>query len=570
MTLQTLDFETGGTQGTSLTATSSSPSLNFVTPAGQHIYDTASAGHGTYGIKSTVGTTNTVTDYRYLCNNNLTQSFGVYFYFASLPPTANVNFISFRNSGGPFLRINAITSAGAINISTGDSTAVTGNPLSIATGLSATTLYYMSVRFTVASSTTGSVTVNLYTSTGTFISGNSSTTYNMGSTNCVGFDAGIISTNISGTTIGLDYFRIDDGQTSEYLVPFNTYNAAATLVAPVNLAATGLSGQLAATLSAPITLTAAAIKDTEAAAAVLHAPVTISPNLNQPHIRLAQITGFSKSFGAATLNAPVTMSASLKSAQTITAASVPLTAPITLTSTIGPRIRLAQITGFTGTVAATNLALPITLSGNLSTVEKAATALHAPVTLFAGIGPRIRLASIRGWSIQSTSVWTGNAWSTGPVTSLPYPVTLVAGTNLVQVFGAQLHAPLTLAGTLAGIGRILAANLTSPVTLGGSTGGSSGVGAAALTEPVTFTAASLGLRSAVFAVSMVAPIGLTGNPVALTNSGGQPDLKWWNEPRPADYHNGGENFVHDAPGVTVNPVYPANSPYKEGGESFNY
>jgi hypothetical protein len=129
-----------------------------------------------------------------------------------------------RSSSAQAVRVSvSTTNTLTVTTSAGAST------VTVASGLVPNTVYWVTLRMAVGSTTTGAFTCNLYTSALALIAGNSNNAYNLGTAPVVGGDFGIVNTNAAaGTAVSVDYIMFEDSA-NELFPPATAFSGALSL-----------------------------------------------------------------------------------------------------------------------------------------------------------------------------------------------------------------------------------------------------------------------------------------------------------------------------------------------------
>jgi PKD repeat protein len=250
MTLLGYHYETGP-QSAALTSANTGASLSTIN--GSAIFDSASALSGNFGGKYSCNA-NVVCTQRFLPNASSTSmAFSVGFELPSSPLSFDVMFYTLRYSSGVSLSLFWSTT------NTVYMTDASGaNRITLITGANPGTKYRIAGSVIVATSTTGTYTINTYVGQSTSPINSApfhSTAYNLGTSAISAVDVGIVSANSpSGTVVMIDDIQFNDGSTTEpppYFPPLPP--TAAFSFNPIGLSVT-FDGSASAAVS-PATLT---------------------------------------------------------------------------------------------------------------------------------------------------------------------------------------------------------------------------------------------------------------------------------------------------------------------------
>lgn len=214
-TVNTYPFQ--GTSGSTFTASTSGSSVNLTLVSGSPKFTNVSSAvwDGTTAGQFFAATANAQCVARIAVAANDTQSFGGGFSIPSTPVATN-SIYGARWTSGYLFKIN-INSSGVLTLTNfaGTVTNLTGLPT-----ISALTAYYMTVRYVVGTSTTGSLTVKVYDNTLTQLGSTyTATNLNLGTTGTnptAAVDIGTIDTTQAvGHGVTWDAVTTADGSTTE-------------------------------------------------------------------------------------------------------------------------------------------------------------------------------------------------------------------------------------------------------------------------------------------------------------------------------------------------------------------
>jgi hypothetical protein len=211
MTLVTYNAETG-TQGTTLTTANSGANTVAIGTGCTATFDSQAAAHGNLGywFVTASGQQNLA---RFMASAaNLQMAFEGSF-IVPATPSASRQIMTLRSATGPAFKLVWTTSNFLqIQDAAGSNSVTTNNTLVPGT------VYRVAVLLTVATSTTGHFSVNIYEGDSTTPRNGTpytSTTYNLGTGAIVGGDFGGVGALTGTLTVGWDDIRFNDGATSE-------------------------------------------------------------------------------------------------------------------------------------------------------------------------------------------------------------------------------------------------------------------------------------------------------------------------------------------------------------------
>jgi hypothetical protein len=439
VSLTTFDFE-AGTNGATIT-TGTTGANQIVLNGGTGVFDNSTdVWSGSLAVKITSGVSALAIMRLLSGTTNKTMSFGGGFVVWGTPAVQK-RIMTIRHTSGSAADVNWETNN---NLTIGDTGH--GNLVTIATGLTPGNMYWLSIRAVAATTSTGSFTANVYDSTGTFVAGASSSTFNLNTNNLTGGDFGIVNTNsTTATSVSWDDVNWNDGSTVEITPPVS---------APV--VTTGALGVNAALSGSPVTV-ATGSGSIGVLAALTSTVSTVAVAAGALGVALA-LTGSASTVYTTTGN--MSVNAGMNStAQTVAVATGSLTTNAALT---GQAVTVYTTTG--------SLSVAAGLAGTASTVATSTGHLSVLAAL-TGIGAQV-----------GQYVTTGN---------LPVMVTLAGTGSTVASTTGSLTAAVALTGT--------ASTVASHVTNGALTASLALTGVA---STVTVTTGELNLTTTLHGVAV--------------------------------------------------------------------
>jgi hypothetical protein len=225
----------GGTDGANVT-TGAPSNFTLVNPSGAHKYDATRSVNGVIGIETISAAASNYTCRYQASNTSVNLTCRGWLWGPGTTQAEDVDMLTLRTFDG-----TTRTTAARFRWTTADALTVvgkTGLPTTLATGLNPANAYEVSVVATIATATTGSITVKVWNTSGTQVGSTfTSTTYDLGTTAAPfeAIDLGVPGSLTQPHVVGFTAWQANVGGTTE--IARYAASAPAGTVRPVSVAA---------------------------------------------------------------------------------------------------------------------------------------------------------------------------------------------------------------------------------------------------------------------------------------------------------------------------------------------